>query len=131
MHRPAGRGSIPGLARQIREARHQAGLTQADLADELGVRQSSVGQWERGATTPTLGMFRRMVAVLGPWPLLEVLMPSDQPQSAAVPPGSRRSSGGPPQRMQSGAAPDHERGVKAIRKVVSNLKGQERRAPPG
>jgi DNA-binding XRE family transcriptional regulator len=110
MHRPAGRGSIPGLARQIREARHQAGLTQADLADELGVRQSSVGQWERGATTPTLGMFRRMVAVLGPWPLLEVLMPSDQPQSAAVPPGSRRSSGGPPQRMQSGAAPDHERG---------------------
>ncbi len=109
MHRPAGRGSIPGLARQIRAARHQAGLTQADLADELGIRQSSVGQWERGATTPTLGMFHRMVVVLGPWPLLEVLMPSDQPQSSAIPPGSHRSSGGPPQRMQSGPEPDHER----------------------
>ena len=109
MRRPAGRSSIPGLARQIREARHKAGLSQTNLADELGVRQSSVGQWERGATTPTLGMFRRIVAVLGPWPLLEVLMPSDQPQSAAVPPGSHRSSGGPPQHMQSGPEPDHER----------------------
>ncbi len=109
MRRPAGRGSIPGLARQVREARHQAGLSQANLADEVGIRQSSVGQWERGAATPTLGMFRRMVAVLGPWPLLEVLMPSDQPQSAAIPPGSRRLPGGPPQRMQSGPEPDHER----------------------
>jgi DNA-binding XRE family transcriptional regulator len=66
MRRPAGRGSIPGLARQIRAARRQAGLSQADLADQLGIRQSSVGQWERGATTPTLGMFHRMIAVLGP-----------------------------------------------------------------
>ena len=75
MRRPAGRAPIPGLARQIRTARRQAGLRQADLADELGIRQSSVAQWERGATTPTLGMFRRMISVLGPWPLLEALLP--------------------------------------------------------
>jgi len=111
MHRPAGRSSIPGLARQIQAARHKAGLTQADLADALGVRQSSVGQWERGATTPTLGMFHCMVAVLGPWPLLEVLVPSDQPQNAAASPGSHRSSGGPPQHLQSAAEPDYERSM--------------------
>jgi transcriptional regulator with XRE-family HTH domain len=77
MHRPARRSSVPGLAHQIRAARQQAGLSQTDLAHQLGIRQSSVGQWERGATTPTLGMFRRMVAVLGPWPLLQALLPED------------------------------------------------------
>ena len=79
-----GRVSIPRLAEGIRTARGQAGLSQAELATQLGIGQSSVGQWERGATTPTLVMFHRIVAVVGPWPLLEVLLPPDQPLSAAI-----------------------------------------------
>ncbi len=63
----------------------EAGLSQAELAKQLGIGQSSVGQWERGITTPTLVMFHPIVAVLGPWPLLEVLLPPDQPHSAASP----------------------------------------------
>jgi DNA-binding XRE family transcriptional regulator len=30
------------------------GLTQEDLAREIGVQASTVGRWERGATTPSL-----------------------------------------------------------------------------
>jgi hypothetical protein len=53
-----------------------------------------VGQWERGATTPTLGMFHRMVAVLGPWPLLEVLLPADQADIATA--ATAAPQAGPP-----------------------------------
>jgi transcriptional regulator with XRE-family HTH domain len=50
------------LGAAIREARRSAGLAQADLADALGVRQSSVSQWERGTTSPTT---RHLLALLG------------------------------------------------------------------
>jgi DNA-binding transcriptional regulator YiaG len=41
------------LSEAIREARHRAGLSQVELAELLGVRQSSVSQWERGSTKPS------------------------------------------------------------------------------
>jgi DNA-binding transcriptional regulator YiaG len=41
------------MARAIRIARKRAGITQVQLAGALGVRQTSVSQWERGATEPT------------------------------------------------------------------------------
>jgi transcriptional regulator with XRE-family HTH domain len=63
------------LGHGIRAARQAAGLTQTQLGTRVGVRQSSVGQWEGGRTLPTLPMLRRLVAVLGPWPLLEPLLP--------------------------------------------------------
>ena len=40
------------LGESIREARKAAGLSQEELAAELNVRQSSISQGERGATTP-------------------------------------------------------------------------------
>ncbi len=47
---------LPGwrieLGAAIREARQAADLSQEDLANALGVRQSSVSQWERGTTAP-------------------------------------------------------------------------------
>ena len=91
---PNGQVPIPGLAEGIRTARRHAGLSQADLAQELGIRQSSVGQWERGATTPTLAMFHQMVAVVGPWPRLEVLLPADQADTATAETAAQRA--GPP-----------------------------------
>ncbi|HZD71233.1 MAG TPA: helix-turn-helix transcriptional regulator [Actinomycetes bacterium] len=41
------------LSEVIRAARRQAGLSQAELGELLGVRQSSVSQWERGSTMPS------------------------------------------------------------------------------
>jgi transcriptional regulator with XRE-family HTH domain len=65
--------TLPGwrleLGAAIREARQAAGLSQEDLAGALGVRQSSVSQWERGTTAPAtphlLGLFRTLGAQLG------------------------------------------------------------------
>ena len=57
-----------GLGAAIREARLAAGLSQEDLAGTLGVRQSSVSQWERGTTAPAtchlLGLLRVLGALL-------------------------------------------------------------------
>jgi len=40
------------LATEIRQARKHAGMSQVELAAALGIRQSSVSQWERAATEP-------------------------------------------------------------------------------
>jgi transcriptional regulator with XRE-family HTH domain len=71
---PSRKGPSGGVGGSIRTARQAAGLTQTQLGVRVGVRQSSVGQWEGGRTLPTLPMLRRLVAVLGPWPLLETLL---------------------------------------------------------
>ena len=42
------------LSEAIRAARRRAGLSQAELAAALGVRQSSVSQWERGSTRTSI-----------------------------------------------------------------------------
>ena len=95
-------GRMP-LGDCIRAARRAAGLTQTQLGTRVGVRQSSVGQWEGGRTLPTLPMLRRLVAVLGPWPLLEPLLrPPTQPEQrtdtedSRVPPSSSRNGQQPP-----------------------------------
>ena len=44
----------------MRTARRRAGLTQKELAEELGVESITVSRWERGATTPSLARLRRI-----------------------------------------------------------------------
>ena len=39
-------------AGQVRALRRHLGLTQAELSDELGVRQQTVSEWETGAYQP-------------------------------------------------------------------------------
>ena len=53
------------LGAAIREARLIAGLSQTGLADALGVRQSSVSQWERGGTAPATRHLLGLLALLG------------------------------------------------------------------
>ncbi len=53
------------LAAAIRLARRRADLSQGELAERLGIRQSSVSQWERGTTEPT---GRRLVDLIGELP---------------------------------------------------------------
>lgn len=40
------------LAARIREFRKEKGLTQADLADQVGVARATVINWEKGITRP-------------------------------------------------------------------------------
>lgn len=78
------RSGRPGaIAASIRAARRAVGLTQAQLGVRVGVRQSAVGQWEGGRTIPTLPMLRRLVGVLGPWPLLGALLPPERAGTAS------------------------------------------------
>jgi transcriptional regulator with XRE-family HTH domain len=58
-------GTDRTLATAIRLARRRADLSQIELAERLGIRQSSVSQWERGTTEPT---GRRLVHLIGELP---------------------------------------------------------------
>jgi transcriptional regulator with XRE-family HTH domain len=45
---------------RLRIARRSVGLTQKQLAAELGVESITVSRWERGVTTPSLPRLRRI-----------------------------------------------------------------------
>jgi transcriptional regulator with XRE-family HTH domain len=52
-----------GVGARLRAARRGAGLTQKQLADELGVEPITVSRWERGVTTPSLPRLRRVAEI--------------------------------------------------------------------
>ena len=54
-------GHISG---RLRKARDVARLTQAELAEQIGVTSQAVSQWERGETTPEVRNLRRIAAAL-------------------------------------------------------------------
>lgn len=49
----------------LREARKEAGITQAELADRIGADKSYISKIEHGKTVPTVSSFYRIVAALG------------------------------------------------------------------
>lgn len=49
-----------GVGGRLRTARRSAGLTQKELAAELGVEAITVSRWERGVTMPSLPRLRRV-----------------------------------------------------------------------
>lgn len=49
-----------GVGGRLRVARRSVGLTQKQLAEELGVESITVSRWERGVTTPSLSRLRRI-----------------------------------------------------------------------
>ncbi|MFV0307598.1 MAG: helix-turn-helix transcriptional regulator [Desertimonas sp.] len=49
----------------LRRARRAAGLNQADLARQVGVKQASVSDWERGRRSPRPTRIKKIAAVLG------------------------------------------------------------------
>ena len=54
-----------GLGNRIRDFRKAKGLTQAELAQALGVSRSTVSMWEYGSNEPNLDMLDRIAAALG------------------------------------------------------------------
>ncbi len=55
----------PALAHAIVRARTRHGLTQAELADRLGISRSTVAAWETGRSLPSDELFQAMKDVLG------------------------------------------------------------------
>lgn len=49
----------------VREARIIAGLTQAELAERLGTKQSVVSRWERGIEVPRVNTLGRILQTCG------------------------------------------------------------------
>ena len=52
------------IGTRIRAARRDRGLTQDDLADQVGVSRSAVAQWETGRTGQVTGNLSRIAGVL-------------------------------------------------------------------
>jgi uncharacterized protein len=50
------------VARQLREARRRAGMTQRQLAEASGVRQPNIAAYERGQRVPSAQMTDRLLA---------------------------------------------------------------------
>ena len=53
------------VARQIIHARIHAGLTQKELAEKIGTRQSNVSRLENGNSNPSIDMLKRIAKVTG------------------------------------------------------------------
>lgn len=72
------------LGADIRRARQQAGLTQAELADRTGTTQSVVARWERGAVEPRITTLGRISDALGGRLLVELEPPVSPAEWASV-----------------------------------------------
>lgn len=65
-------------------ARLDAGLTQAAVAEKLGVKAASVCQWETGKTLPKTSRLREIAALYG-CTVAELLDEGDAPESPSYP----------------------------------------------
>ena len=52
------------IAMKIKKCRENAGLTQEELADKLGVTRPAIGRWESGATKPRTTNLNMLAAAL-------------------------------------------------------------------
>ena len=50
---------------QLRALRRQHGLSQAELAERIGVHQTAISQWEKGRTSPDRRSLMKLAKVLG------------------------------------------------------------------
>jgi transcriptional regulator with XRE-family HTH domain len=68
------------IGTRIRATRRERGLTQGELADQVGVSRSAVAQWETGRTGQVTGNLSRIAAALGV--NVEYLMVGDDKHAA-------------------------------------------------
>ena len=66
------------IGAQIRYARTKAGMTRADLAESLSIRQSAVANWEAGIRVPRIQTLYRIAYSLNC--SIYDLMPEEDPR---------------------------------------------------
>ncbi|MGN0512753.1 MAG: helix-turn-helix domain-containing protein [Lachnospiraceae bacterium] len=49
---------------KLKQARQEAGVTQTELAEQLGVHQKDISRWENGERTPALETFAKICRIL-------------------------------------------------------------------
>lgn len=82
-------------AASVRALRERLGATQGELADELGVRQQTVSEWETGVYRPRGASARllSMVAEQNDFPYrAESSAPADPPRESASPEAQDRDA---------------------------------------
>ena len=57
--------SEDGLPRRLQQAREQAGISKANLAEKIGVKSASVWRWEKGKTTPKAHRLSKIAEITG------------------------------------------------------------------
>jgi len=57
--------SVNDVGTRMAEAREAAGRTQAEIANQLGVRASTVAKWERGSASPRSNRLAALAGILG------------------------------------------------------------------
>ncbi len=55
----------PEFERALRQIRKQAGVTQEQMAREMGITTSAIQKWERGANTPEFSMLGKIMGYFG------------------------------------------------------------------
>ena len=56
------------LGEKLKAARKKAGYTQAQLAEQLGVRHNSISNWERDLNRPSTDLLQQLCQALGVQP---------------------------------------------------------------
>ena len=102
------------LGERIANARQERGLSQLDLANQLGVKQSTIDHWESGETAPRANRLNQLAGVLNV-PLLWLLGGSDMPPSS-MGPESHETTG------LEGRLTRAERLVQELEQIIKDLR---------
>lgn len=66
-------GPAMEMAFALAEARHAAGLTQAQVAQRMGTSQAAVARMERGVVKPSWGSIERYARAVGRRPVVQLV----------------------------------------------------------
>jgi HTH-type transcriptional regulator/antitoxin HipB len=61
------------MAFALAEARHAAGLTQAEVAKRMGTSQAAVARMERGVVKPSWASIERYASAVGRRPVVQLV----------------------------------------------------------
>ncbi len=75
------------IRKQIKIARQFAGLTQAELASVLGIKQATVSKYEKGEIIPSVERLEKILDVLGYE--LQIVPKHNNPEGRALPDPAR------------------------------------------
>ncbi len=81
LHQEKNMFDMQKVGERIAALRRKENMTQADLADRLGISYQAVSSWERGATMPDIGKLVELARILHT--TVDALLSGEQPQEAA------------------------------------------------